>query len=101
MWGNMYFGISQALAFGIAGIPYFGVETCGFNGNADMELCTRWMQLSAWFPFYVSEHKSSLPYRFERNQRLTTTHSETTTTATPSPKKPTAGPTRPNPHAAS
>lgn len=54
MWGNMYFGISQALAFGIAGIPYFGVETCGFNGNANMELCTRWMQLSAWFPFYVS-----------------------------------------------
>lgn len=52
MWGNMYFGISQALAFGIAGIPYFGVETCGFNGNADMELCTRWMQLSAWFPMY-------------------------------------------------
>jgi alpha-glucosidase len=51
----MYFGISQALAFGIAGIPYFGVETCGFNGNADMELCTRWMQLSAWFPFYVSQ----------------------------------------------
>ncbi|KAK0793754.1 hypothetical protein LTR75_011022 [Friedmanniomyces endolithicus] len=52
MWGNMYFGISQALQFSIAGIPYFGVETCGFNGNADMELCTRWMQLSAWFPLY-------------------------------------------------
>lgn len=52
MWGNMYFGIPQALQFSIAGIPYFGVETCGFNGNADMELCTRWMQLSAWFPMY-------------------------------------------------
>ena len=49
-WGDMYFGISQALQMSIAGIPYFGVETCGFNGNADMELCTRWMQLSAWFP---------------------------------------------------
>ncbi|KAI7396946.1 glycoside hydrolase family 31 protein [Hortaea werneckii] len=48
----MYFGISQALQFAIAGIPYFGVETCGFNGNADMQLCTRCMQLSAWFPLY-------------------------------------------------
>jgi alpha-glucosidase len=48
----MYFGIGQALAMSIAGIPYFGVETCGFRGNADMELCTRWMQLSAWYPLY-------------------------------------------------
>lgn len=48
----MYFGISQALQFSIAGIPYFGVETCGFNGNSDLQLCTRWMQLSAWFPLY-------------------------------------------------
>lgn len=39
-WWYMYFGISQALQFAIAGIPYFGVETCGFNANADMELCT-------------------------------------------------------------
>lgn len=51
-WGNMYFGIAQALTFSIVGIPYFGVETCGFNGNTDMELCTRWQQLSAWFPMY-------------------------------------------------
>lgn len=51
-WGNMYMTIPQALTFSIAGIPYFGVETCGFNGNADMELCTRWMELSAFFPLY-------------------------------------------------
>ncbi|KAH7039727.1 extracellular alpha-glucosidase aglu [Microdochium trichocladiopsis] len=51
-FGDMYYGIAQALQFSIAGIPYFGVETCGFNGNADLELCTRWMQLSAWYPFY-------------------------------------------------
>ncbi|USW50539.1 Putative glycoside hydrolase family 31, galactose mutarotase-like domain superfamily [Septoria linicola] len=51
-FGNMYFGIAEALQMSIAGIPYFGVETCGFNGNLDMELCTRWMQLSAWYPFY-------------------------------------------------
>ncbi|KAF2645172.1 hypothetical protein P280DRAFT_391630 [Massarina eburnea CBS 473.64] len=51
-WGNMYMTIPQALTFSVAGVPYFGVETCGFNGNTDMELCTRWMELSAFFPFY-------------------------------------------------
>lgn len=48
----MYFSISQALQFAIAGIPMFGVDTCGFSGNSDYELCSRWMQLSAFFPFY-------------------------------------------------
>ncbi|KAL8831868.1 MAG: hypothetical protein Q9191_000620 [Dirinaria sp. TL-2023a] len=51
-WPSMYFSISQALQFAIAGIPMFGVDTCGFAGNTDYELCSRWMQLSAFFPFY-------------------------------------------------
>lgn len=48
----MYATIAQALTFSIAGIPYIGPETCGFNQNADFELCTRWMELSAFFPLY-------------------------------------------------
>ncbi|OIW26130.1 glycoside hydrolase family 31 protein [Coniochaeta ligniaria NRRL 30616] len=51
-WAYMFFSIPQALTFSLSGIPMFGVDTCGFNGNSDMELCARWMQLSAFFPFY-------------------------------------------------
>jgi alpha-glucosidase len=68
-WYYMYFSIPQALSFSLFGIPMFGVDTCGFNDNTDAELCARWMQLSAFFPFYRNHNTLSgipqEPYRWE------------------------------------
>lgn len=50
-WGSMYSAIPQALQMQLFGIPMFGVDICGFSGNTDFELCSRWMAMGAFFPF--------------------------------------------------
>ncbi|KAI9696289.1 MAG: hypothetical protein M1820_008212 [Bogoriella megaspora] len=51
-FGSMYLSIPQALQFAMSGLPMFGADTCGFTHNTDFDLCARWMELSAFFPFY-------------------------------------------------
>lgn len=55
-WQMMYWSIPQGLTMSLFGIPMFGVDTCGIAGDVSSELCGRWMQLSALFPFYRNHY---------------------------------------------
>ncbi|EGN94287.1 glycoside hydrolase family 31 protein [Serpula lacrymans var. lacrymans S7.3] len=59
-WGVLQFQIYQ--------IPFVGADTCGFQDNTDEELCNRWMQMSAFVPFYRNHNTlgalSQEPYRW-------------------------------------
>ncbi|PFH48160.1 glycoside hydrolase family 31 protein [Amanita thiersii Skay4041] len=69
LWSYMKFNIAGVLQFQLFQIPFVGADTCGFNGNTDEELCNRWMQLSAFTPFYRNHNImgaiSQEPYRWE------------------------------------
>ncbi|KAF2214390.1 glycoside hydrolase family 31 protein [Cercospora zeae-maydis SCOH1-5] len=56
-WGALYLSISQAFTFQMAGVPMFGTDTCGFGGpNSNEELCARWMEVNAFFPFFRNHY---------------------------------------------
>ncbi|KAI1790995.1 glycosyl hydrolases family 31-domain-containing protein [Ganoderma leucocontextum] len=68
-WSYMHYNIQGVLQFQLFQIPMVGADTCGFNDNTDEELCNRWMQLSAFVPFYRNHNEigaiSQEPYRWE------------------------------------
>ena len=68
-WAYLIASIQGVLQFQIFQIPMVGADTCGFIGNTDEELCNRWMQLSAFMPFYRNHNQrgamSQEPYRWD------------------------------------